>query len=65
MNALLMNLVQMLLKLVKPELLKKGVDALLDVIEKAVENSPNKVDDAIVLPLCKLIRSTFDVPDTD
>jgi len=54
-----------LLKILSPETLKKGVDALLDVVENSVEKSENKVDDMIVLPLCKVIRDTFGVEDND
>ena len=54
-----------MLKLLKPEILKKAVDALLDVIENSVEKSENKIDDIIVLPLCKLIRDTFGIEDND
>uniref|UniRef100_A0A6M3MBI8 Uncharacterized protein n=1 Tax=viral metagenome TaxID=1070528 RepID=A0A6M3MBI8_9ZZZZ len=54
-----------LLKVLRPEVLKKSVDAMLDVIEDSVEKSANKVDDIVVLPLCALIRRTFDVPDND
>jgi len=54
-----------LLKLLKPEVLKKAIDALLDKIEDEVTQSHNLIDDALVLPLCKLIRETFNVPDSD
>ena len=47
----------------KPELLKKGIDAFLDVIESAVEKSETKIDDTLVLPICKLIRSTLKIED--
>ena len=65
MKDLLLKLLPMLMSLVTPEVLKKGIDALLDVIETACIGSANKIDDAVVLPLCKLIRSTLDIPDND
>jgi hypothetical protein len=58
-------LVTMLFAVLTPENLKRFVDAGLDAIENAVEGSTNKVDDAIVLPVCKIIRSTFNIPDDD
>lgn len=61
---LITMLIKSLLALVTPELLKTMVDAMLDVVEDYVENSPNKVDDAI-LPVVKMIRMTFDIPDND
>lgn len=48
-----------------PENLKKFVDAGLDAIENAVEGSENTIDDKLVLPICKVIRGTFDIPDND
>ena len=54
-----------LLKVLSPEVLRKAVDAMLDVVEDAVADSTNVLDDTVVLPLCKLIRSTFNVPDND
>ena len=65
MKDLLLKLIPTLLGLLKGDVLKKAVDALLDAIENAVEKSENKVDDAIVLPLCNLIRNTFNIPDDD
>jgi len=62
---LLSNLVNVMLGMLSPELLKKFVDLLLDFIEDTVQKSENKIDDAMVLPLCKLIRTTFGVPDND
>ena len=59
------QLIPALLGLLKPELLKKAADALLDVIEDSVEKSSTKVDDMLILPLCKMMRNTFDIPDED
>ena len=56
-------LVTALLKLLTPDLVKSGLDKLLDVIEDAVEKSPNKVDDAIVLPLCKKLREILNISE--
>jgi hypothetical protein len=48
-----------------PENLKLFVDAGLDAIENFVEKSETDVDNKIILPMCKLIRNTFDIPDND
>jgi hypothetical protein len=58
-------LVTMLLRALTPELLKKFVDIALDFVEDKVLGTASTVDDAIVLPLCKLIRNTFGIPDDD
>lgn len=62
---LIKQLVTVLLSMLSPEMLRKAMDALLDIAEEAVEKSETKVDDSIVLPLCSLIRSTFNIPDED
>lgn len=59
------TLIGMILKLLTPELLKQAMDTMLNFIEDKVLYTDNKVDDALVLPLCKLIRATFDIPDND
>jgi len=59
------KLFEILLGLFPPELLKGFVDSLIDLIEDAVAKSENKLDDQIVLPLCDMIRSAFDIPDND
>lgn len=62
---LIAKLVEVVLTLLSDKVMKQVVDAFLDLIEDAVENSENKVDDAVVLPICKRIRETFNVPDND
>lgn len=54
-----------LIKALPEDIMKKGVDALLDKIEDAVEDSETKIDDTIVLPVIALIRKSFDIPDND
>jgi hypothetical protein len=41
------------------------VDAGLDHVEDTVEASENKLDDAVILPLCALVRKVLNVPDND
>lgn len=64
-NKILINMLPLLFSMITPDLLKKAVDALIDVVEDAVKNSSNKIDDMVVLPMCRLIRNTFDIPDND
>ena len=59
------TLIGLILKTLTPEMLKSFADMLLDWVEDAVENSENKIDDATILPLCNMIRATFDIPDND
>jgi len=62
---LITQFVKLLLGMLSPEMMKRGVDALLDVAEDAVAKSETKVDDKIVTPLIESIRNTFDIPDDD
>lgn len=65
---LISKLVQILIsQLVKhgPDLLRKFADYVLDWVEEYVLGSASKVDDRIVLPICHMIRETFDIPDDD
>lgn len=41
------------------------VDGILDAIENAVLGSASTVDDAIVIPICNMIRNALNVPDND
>ena len=54
-----------LIRLLPLDVLKRGLDAFLDVIEEEVASSPNKIDDLVVLPLCKVIRGALGVEDND
>ncbi len=46
-------------------IMKQVVDGILDAIENAVLGSASTVDDAIVIPICNMIRAALDVPDDD
>jgi hypothetical protein len=63
--AIISALVNALLSIMSPELLKKFADMVIDFAEEAVAKSENKLDDKIVLPICTLVRSTFDIQDND
>jgi hypothetical protein len=64
-SILIAQLVNVLLNILSNDIMKLAVDKMLDFIEDYVTDSANKVDDALVLPLCRRIRETFDVPDND
>lgn len=46
-------------------LLKELADMILDFCENKVLRSASKVDDALVLPICAMIRGGFNIPDDD
>lgn len=46
-----------------PETIKDIIDGVLDKIENKVIASENKIDDATVLPLIKLLRSVANIED--
>lgn len=56
-------LIKALLSMLTEERLKEFADRLVDLIEDVVSKSDNKWDDAVILPLCALVRETFDVED--
>lgn len=62
---LIKQAVTMLLTMLSPEIMKKAVDSVLDIVEDAVAKSETTVDDAVVLPVINMIRATFDIPDND
>ena len=59
------TLIGALLEILTPDLLRKFVDMVLDWVENHVAGTASTVDDRILLPLCDLIRRTFNVPDED
>jgi len=42
---------------------KELIDDILDKIEDRIAASPSTVDDAIILPLIKMLRDTAGIPD--
>ena len=47
------------------ETLKALGDMILDFCEDFVLGTNSKVDDALVLPVCQMIRTALDIPDND
>ena len=62
---LMAALVGMIMKMLSPDLLKQFIDMVLDFVEDKVKGTQSTVDDAIVLPICNMIREAFNVPDDD
>lgn len=62
---LLTQLIKIIMTLLTPELIQKFADTVLDFIEDYVEGTKSSVDDDLVLPLCALIRTTFNISDND
>lgn len=62
---ILTALVEVLIRILTPDLLKKFADLILDFAERFVLGTASTVDDKLVLPLCNLIRTTFGIPDND
>lgn len=54
-----------LLALIPDDIMKIGLDKLLDSIEDAIAQSPTRVDDALVLPILSALRVKLKVPDND
>jgi len=54
-----------LLALIPDDIMKIGLDKLIDSIEDAIAKSPTKVDDALVLPILSALRVKLQVPDND
>ena len=64
-NAAISTFVQALIAALPPDLAKRGLDSLLDVVEDAVARSDTQVDDALVLPLCATLRKQLNIPEFD
>lgn len=62
---LITTLISMVVGMLSPDLMKSFADMLLDFVEDKVMATENTVDDKILLPICKMIRDAFDIPDND
>ena len=64
MNQVIISaLIQARLALLDGPTIKRGLDALLDIAEEQAVRSDNKIDDLVVLPICKKIREQLDIPE--
>ena len=64
-TAVINVLLPTLMALIPDDIMKMGLDKLLDVVEDAVGKSESRVDDALVLPLIHALRAKFQIPDND
>ena len=62
---LLTQAIKLFLSLLTPKMLVKFADYVLDFIENFVIGTKSEIDDKTILPLVKMIRTTFDIPDDD
>ena len=62
---LLGTILPLMLSALPADFIKTLLDTLLDTIEDTVAKSESDIDDAIVLPMCKLIRESLNIPDND
>lgn len=62
---LLTQLIKVFLSLLNEDLLKKFADMILDFIESTILGTKSEVDDALLLPLISMIRTTFNIKDND
>ena len=62
---LMTMLISSFMKILTPDLLKDFIDMVLDFVEDKVKGTKSKVDDRILLPICEMIRTTFNIPDND
>jgi len=58
-------MVTVLLPLLTPEIIKKGLDAFFNAIEEAVHKSDTKLDDTAIIPVVNLLREALNVPDSN
>ena len=61
MKLLIAQLVSTLISQLAPNVARLAVEAILDVVEKAIKDSKTKTDDAILLPLIRTIRETYEL----
>ena len=57
-------LIGVILRELKPEMVKEFADHVLDWVEDKILGTENKLDDKLI-PLITMIRTTFDIPDND
>lgn len=62
---ILKALIPFVLQMLTADQLRKFADMALDFVEDAVQDSDNKIDDAIALPIIERLRDTFNIPDND
>jgi len=62
-TAIITTILKTLLAALPQDVVKTLLDDLFDKIEDVVKASPNKFDDALVIPLINTLRASLDIPD--
>lgn len=62
---ILLPIIEAVLGMLTPDLLRDVLDKLFDAVEDAIANSETKLDDAVLLPLITTARAAFNIPDND
>jgi hypothetical protein len=65
MQEIIKQMLNLLFTLLPKDKFNTVVDSLLDKLEEQIEESENKWDDALALPLITKIRELLNVPDND
>ena len=65
LKSVLNALIPIILGLLTPDQLRRFADMAMDFVEDAVQDSTNKIDDIVVLPILQRLRDTFNMPDDD
>lgn len=63
-SGLVAALVGSLVRALPAGIVKAGLDSFIDKIEDLVAKSPNKFDDAVVIPLLKALRAQLSIEET-
>lgn len=61
----LLEVIQAVFEAIPQETIQVVGDALFDIAENAIEQSPSKWDDRFLLPAIALARKALDIPDHD
>ncbi|MCK7461118.1 MAG: hypothetical protein MZU84_03175 [Sphingobacterium sp.] len=61
MNLLISQLITALITHLAPNVARLAVTAILDVVERAIKDSETKTDDAILIPVIRAIRETYNI----
>jgi hypothetical protein len=65
MLSVLMSVLPKIMSGLTPEVLREAMDAFLNIVERRAVETTNKIDDVLLLPACKVVRVTMDIPDTE
>jgi len=65
MQEIIKQMLNLLFTLLPKDKFNEVVDGLLDKLEDTIEESENKWDDSLALPLITKIRELLNIPDND